>query len=243
MSLSEIHEINEVYSKFEYYSQNDYQDLVENSDDKTTKILTHFTNEEFLRYLDSEFKPEINLLNDDDKVLFVSKPSEILINENATTNNVKLDYRGHKHMLLKGKHAERRDVLYKCFIRATRRYLWEMFEKDFDVSLMPYGKPSELYQQNVKRFYDIHLKQYADPSISESADKEDYICILLGIILTKSYSFSNKTEKFRRLIWSFNSIYQKFSTSAYSDQHKILTQKDPKNGPYWVLTIIKIKMK
>ena len=90
-----------------------------------------------------------------------------------------------------------------------------MFEKDFDVSLMPYDKPSELYQQNVKKFYEKYLKQYADPSISESVDKEDYICILLGIILTKSYSYPNKTEKFRRLIWSFNTIYQKFSIPAY----------------------------
>ena len=60
-SIYDLQEINEVYSKFEYYSQNDYQDLVENLDDKTTIVLTHFTNEEFLRYLDSEFKPEINL--------------------------------------------------------------------------------------------------------------------------------------------------------------------------------------
>ena len=193
-------EINEDFNKFEYYSQNYDQDHAENLNDKTIKILTHCTNDEFLRYLDNEFKSEINLVNDDIQAKFVPKPSETVKSEDLPTSNVKLDYRGHKHMLLKGKHAERKDKLYKCFIRATRRYLWEMFEKDFDVSLMPYGKPSEMYQQNVKKFYETHLKQYADPSISESANKEDYICILLGIILTKSYSYLNKTEQFRRLI-------------------------------------------
>ena len=214
-------EINEDFNKFEYYSQNDDQDHAENSNNKTTKILTHCTNDEFLRYLDNEFKSEINLINDDIQATFVSKPSETVKSEDLPINNVKLDYRGHKHMFSKGRYAERRDVLYKSFIRATRRYLWEMFEKDFDVSLMPYCKPSELYQQNVKKYYETHFKQYADPSISESAEKEEYICILLGIILTKSYSYPNKTEKFRRLISSFHSVYQKFSIPAYARFFKI----------------------
>ena len=53
---------------------------------------------------------------------------------NDSKNKVSLSYRGNKHMNPKGKFAERGDVLYKSFIRASRRYLWMMFEKEFDVS-------------------------------------------------------------------------------------------------------------
>ena len=127
--------------------------FIENSKDMTAKIPSHKTNEEFIKYLDSEFKSEINLLNDDNTLFVASKPLDAPKSEDSLNTSVKLDFRGHKNMFPKGKNAERRDVLYKNFIRATRRYLWEMFEKDFDVSLMPIGKPSDLYQQNVEKFY------------------------------------------------------------------------------------------
>ena len=52
-------------------------------------------------------------------------------------------------MFTKGVNAERRDVLYKSLIRATRRYLWTMFEKEFDTSLMPIYKPSELNIESI----------------------------------------------------------------------------------------------
>ena len=118
-------------------------------------------------------------------------------------------------MLSKGRYAERRDVLYKCFIRATRRYLWEMFEKDFDVSQMPFGRPSKLFQQNVKKFYEKHFRQFEDPTISRSIDKEDSICELLGVILTKNYSYSNRTNRYRAIATSFQAAYKKFSIVAY----------------------------
>ena len=41
---------------------------------------------------------------------------------------INLAYRGHKHMYPKGKYSERRDVLYKNLIRATRRYSYLIFD-------------------------------------------------------------------------------------------------------------------
>ena len=90
-----------------------------------------------------------------------------------------------------------------------------MFEKDFDVSQMSFGRPSILFQQNVKKFYEIHFKQYADPSISRSTDKEDCICELLGVILTKNYSCPNRTNRYRKIASDFQAVYKKFSIVAY----------------------------
>ena len=93
---------------------------------------------------------EINLLSDNNEQILFDAPSEKVDKINSENREVNLSYRGNKHRFGKGKNAERRDVLYKNFIRATRRYLWSMFEKEFDTSLMPIYKPSEVFKKNVK---------------------------------------------------------------------------------------------
>ena len=119
-----------------------------------TKVATDGTNEEFLKYLDSNFKSEINLshsVSDQIKLWF---PSDVSKSVDLCLEKINLTYRGHKHMFVKGVNAERRDVLYKSFIRALRRYLWTMFDKDFDFSQNATSKTSAEYKQNVKIFYE-----------------------------------------------------------------------------------------
>ena len=78
----------------------------------------------FLEYLDKHFQPEINL----DEI------EEQIFGFKDINSQIKLNYKGHKHMNEKGKNAERRDVAYKTFIRSIRRYLWELFSKKYEVS-------------------------------------------------------------------------------------------------------------
>ena len=112
-------------------------------------------------------------------------------------------------------------MLYKSFIRAVRRYLWSMFENEFDISKISQSKSSELYKQFVKEFYQKHLKEYACQSIKESCDKDDSIWFVLSVILSKSYSFPNKTEKWRKLIKIFESVYHTFSIVKFKKLMKI----------------------
>ena len=163
-----------------------------------------------MRFLDQSFKPEIKL-NEDEDQLFVWKSSDPPKNENTFTEEINLAYKGQKHLQPKGIHSERKDVLYKSLIRAVRRYLWSMFAKEFDISKIPLLKPSELYKQFVKEFYQKHLKEYACQSIKESCDKEDSIWLVLGVILSKKYSFPNKTGKLRSLINLYESVNHVFS--------------------------------
>ena len=103
-------------------------------------------------FFDSNINQEIKLLSDNSEQILINAPSEKVDKINCENKEVNLSYRGNKHKFGKGKNAERRDVLYKNFIRATRRYLWSLFEKEFDTSLMPIYKPSEIFKQNVKTF-------------------------------------------------------------------------------------------
>ena len=173
-----------------------------------------------MRFLDQSFKPEIKLNEDEDR-LFVCNSSGTPKNDNTFAEEVNLAYRGQKHLQPKGMHSERKDVLYKSLIRAVRRYLWSMFEKEFDISKIPLPKPSELYKQFVKRFYQKHLQEYACQSIKESCDKEDSIWFVLGVVLSKIYTFPNKTNKWRYLIKIFESVHHSFSIINFKKLMKI----------------------
>ena len=91
-------------------------------------------------------KNEATLSDHDDAQLHFNKNSEKPISEDKKTEEVNLEYRGNKSNFSKGKFAERYDVICKTLIRAVRRYLWELFEKQFDVSILSKGKPSDLYK-------------------------------------------------------------------------------------------------
>ena len=75
------------------------------------------------------FKPEINLAEDDNNQNLSFKSAENPKKEDLDIGEINLIYRGQKNMFESGKNAHRYDVLYKTFIRAVRRYLWMLFEK------------------------------------------------------------------------------------------------------------------
>ena len=94
----------------------------------------------------TSLKKEIILSDHDYARLHSTKNSKKSINEDLKTEEVNLEYRGNKSNFIKGKFAERYDVICKTLIRSVRRYLWELFEKQFDVSILSKGKPSDLYK-------------------------------------------------------------------------------------------------
>ena len=150
---NDVHKFNRIYDWNDMNEANFKLKNKESHNEILTKIPTDGTSEEFLRYLDSNFKSEINLLDDEFELFKFSKPSEVLKSVDLGIVGVNLSYREQKNMFTKGVNAERRDVLYKSFIRATRRYLWTMFGNEFDISLIPLRKPSEIYKKNVRTFY------------------------------------------------------------------------------------------
>ena len=121
-----------------------------------------------MRYLDTTFKSEINLAEEEKKQILISKFARGPKREDMVVENVNLAYKGQKNMFKRGKNAERYDVLNKNFIRAVRRYMWELFKKEFDTSLLQ-KKPSELYRQYVIKFYDKYFKEYESREISDSS--------------------------------------------------------------------------
>ena len=92
--------------------------------------------EEFFRYLDSDFKLEIDLYEDVTPKLFAGDKfnDSIAKYDEVSVNKVNLAYQGHKDANHKGLYSERRDILCKNFIRAIRRYLWELFTKEYDIT-------------------------------------------------------------------------------------------------------------
>ena len=194
-----------------------------NFNESSTKFPVNATHEEFLRFLDTDFKPEINLSSDAED-LFTGRPAEAVKSNEIKVEEVNLTYRGHKHMFSKGKYAERVDVVYKTFVRAVRRFLWTLFEQDFDVSLLKDNKKSDNFKLLTKRFYEKYFKKHVNSEIDTINVSEDEICFILSTLMTNKYSFGNKTDKHRRFISQFESIYQKFSKLSYQkffDSEKI----------------------
>ena len=183
----------------------------ENSHGVNTKFQTSWTNKEW--YLDTTFKSEINLAEEEKKQILISKSAGGPKREDMVVENVNLAYRGQKNMFKRGKYAERYDVLSKNFVRGVRRYLWELFEKEFDTSLLP-NKSSELYKQYVVKFYDKYFKQYGSREITESI-KWGNIYFILGLLLSNKYSFPNKSDKQRKLVTLFETVCNKYSKSDY----------------------------
>ena len=212
---------NDVYKFDRIYDWNDMEEAnfklknKESRNEILTKIPTDGTTEEFLRYLDFNFKSEINLWNDRFELFKFSKSSKVLKSADLGIQEVNLTYRGQKNMFTKGVNAERRDVLYKSLIRATRRYLWAMFENEFDIFQIPANKPSDLYKQNVRSLYEKFFRSFTSDEIISNEEKEEEICFVIATILSNKYSFPNKTEKHRRFIAQFEDVYRKFSKSTY----------------------------
>ena len=190
-------------------------DLKNNYNEKSSRLPTNGASEEYQVFFDSNTNQEVNLLTDSNEQLQFDASFENMEKTNSKDWEVNLSYRGNKHRFEKGKNAERRDVLYKNFIRATRRYLWSLFEKEFDTSLMPIYRPSELFKQNVKTFYEKYFKQFVGNEITSNEKNEEEVCFIISTILTNKYSFPYKTDKHRKYMAQFESINQKFSKISY----------------------------
>ena len=188
--LNELVKFNEVswIQNKSKYTKNVYE--------SSTNYPVDLSNEEFIRFLDSSFKPEINLSNNDTKdwLLFISQAKVTKIN----SPEVNLWYKGNKNMHQKGKYWERTDVVLKTLIRSTRRYLWELFESQFGTSDLVCNKPSELFKEKVLSFYSKNFKSFEGDEIERNEVLQFGISSLLGIILTNKYSFPNKNDKDRK---------------------------------------------
>jgi hypothetical protein len=95
--------------------------------------------QEFLKYLDTNLNPEINLKESDQLSLFI----------NFKHPEINLNYRGQKHNFDKGANAERKDILCKNLLRALRRYLWELFKKEYDISTFSRIDPLRTFNKAV----------------------------------------------------------------------------------------------
>ena len=168
----------------------------------------------FLEYLDKYFKPEINLHEDSGR----EKNFKETVKETINTENeeIKLNYKGHKHMNEKGKNAERRDVAYKTFLRSTRRYLWELFSKKYDIKKLNGRNRSLIFKEYVTDFYNEYFKSYVIGKLSFTESQEDNIKFLLSIILSEKNSFPSKTTHMRNLIILIKSWMKSFDSKNYT---------------------------
>ena len=137
--------------------------------------------------------------------LFTKEKVKELKFENPEVN---LAYRGQKNLHQRGKHAQRIDVLFKNFIRSTRRYLWEMFSKEFDTEQI---NDDWIYTEKVIEFYSKFFKPFESSEVSNWKDTQSNILFVLGMVISCSHKFVNKDKVNVKLCNLFNSIYKCFS--------------------------------
>ena len=179
----------------------------ESCENKQNEIWTVIQNESLEKLYD---KSSDELREESQHELAENQKKEIALNE-----VVNLAYRGNKHTHIWGKNSERRDVLYKNFLRATRRFLWSIFEKEYDTTKYRYFKASNLYKTHVEEFYSKHFKRYVNTESNMNEERHKDICFALSIILTKNFSFPNKTTKQMKFANGLNKVCLRFALSEF----------------------------
>ena len=167
----------------------------------------------FIQYLDKYFKPEINLC--DESKDEGSLQESLKESQSQDQENIKLNYKGHKHMNDKGRNAERRDVAYKTFIRSVRRYLWEIFTKQFGKEFMKNDNWAQLYSDFVTQFYNEHFKPHVAVHMNMNAKEEENMIFILKILISDKYSFYTKSEALKRPTLLIKSLMKSFRSVEY----------------------------
>jgi hypothetical protein len=103
------------------------------------------TPQDFIEYLDNYFKPEIDL---SEKKLFETAPIE------TKASKINIFYRGQKNNFVKGKNAERKDVIHKTLLRGIRRFLWEKFTNEYDLSIISKVNSATEYRKSLRSFIE-----------------------------------------------------------------------------------------
>lgn len=118
----------------------------------------YFDTEQFLRFLNNEFVPEIDLSpNPKDVISFTPSipEDEVAISVGVSSHS--------QISIVKGVFSERRDVVYKTLLRNTRRYLFGMFQSEFpDVKLSTITRGCPIFGICVRKFYNTHFLKYAE---------------------------------------------------------------------------------
>ena len=180
----------------------------------TTNIPSFDHPDHFLQYLDKHFKPEINLNEEHSKETILK--SNIKESITPDSEEIKLNYKGHKHMNEKGKNAERRDVAYKTFLRSVRRYLWELFSKKYDIRKLNGRNRSLFFKEFVTDFYNENFKSCALATLTLNEEKEENLKFVLSILLSEKNSFPSKTTPMRNLMLLTKSCMKKFDSKDYT---------------------------
>lgn len=106
------------------------------------------TPQDFIDYLDNYFKPEIDL---SEPLPFETAP---VVEKELKVN---IFYRGQKNNFIKGKNAERKDVIHKTLLRGFRRFLWEKFSKNYNLSNIKKNNSSSEYKENLFSFIEDYF--------------------------------------------------------------------------------------
>ena len=94
-------------------------------------------------------------------------------------------------------------------------YLWSVFEKEYDTTKYRYFKPSKIFKTHVEEFYSKHFKRYVNTESNVSEERHKDICFTLSIILTKNFSFPNKTTKQFKFTNKLNTVFLRFAISEF----------------------------
>ena len=106
----------------------------------------------------------------------------------------------------KGRNAERRDVAYKTFIRSVRRYLWEIFTKQFGKEFMKNDNWAQFYSDFVTQFYNEHFKPHVAVHMNMNAKEEENLIFILKILISDNKFLYDEDQLMKRPIILIKSL-------------------------------------
>ncbi|CAI2378189.1 unnamed protein product [Moneuplotes crassus] len=187
----------------------------------------------FLKYLDSHFVPEIKL-EDKNRDTQISPTHRVIskLNSDSSAHNftkeslnevhsVSLSYKGQKNSFKKGASAERVDIVHKTLLRSIRRFLYELLNKEHNLQdITDKPKSSTQFQNKLLTFYSKYFKVVQE-SISISDEDSQLFIQNLASFVTSNYWLPGNSFRIRKFRSMIKKNLKQYSVRKYSEFYKL----------------------
>jgi len=169
--------------------------------------------DEFINYLNNEFVPEIDLSEDNTNDFRFKKA---LSKDNWNVFHPKNITADDKNKPFKAQYAERRDLVYKTFLRNIRRYLWDLFvsqNQPFPKLIAKKGCPK--FRFVLIEFWKKNFKGWINSKSLEIESNSFTFLEALSSLMTKSYILPKKSWESKKFVRQLRDCLYTFSPTSY----------------------------
>lgn len=159
-----------------------------------------FLQDPFLKFLDQNFNPEIDLSE---------RPFLEISRKVTEPESPKADRDSEKQKAWKPTQRARRDIVQKTLLRSIRRYFWALFASEFDTKKQKL-RYSHTYASQLRSFYTKFLKSHSQVAQNLTFEEEDLVIFWFSCLITNKFTYYDlQADKPTDGPWSKDYLYKR----------------------------------